>query len=44
MKNQEQKPHDYFSVSFRIIGNNLEPPKITLLLGLEPDIAHKKQN
>ncbi|CEO89651.1 MAG TPA: DUF4279 domain-containing protein [Syntrophaceticus sp.] len=42
MKNQEQKPHDYFSVSFRIIGNNLEPPKITLLLGLEPDIAHKK--
>lgn len=42
MKNQEEEHHDYFSVSFRIIGNNLEPSKITLLLGIEPDIAHKK--
>ncbi len=24
------------------MGNNLEPSKITLLLGIEPDIAHKK--
>lgn len=42
MKNHEEKHYDYFSVSFRIIGDNLNPSKITLLLGLEPDIAHKK--
>lgn len=42
MKNQEEEHYDYFSVSFRIMGNNLEPSKITLLLGIEPDIAHKK--
>lgn len=42
MKNEEQKYDDYFSVSFRIIGDDLEPDKITLLLGIKPDIAHKK--
>lgn len=42
MKNQKEEHNDYFSVSFRIIGNNLESSKITLLLGIKPDIAHEK--
>ena len=42
MKNLEEQPHDYFSVSFRIIGDTLEPSKLTKLLGLYPQIAHKK--
>ena len=39
---KEQHQRDYCSVSFRIIGNDLEPSKITTLLGIEANISHKK--
>ena len=33
---------NYFSVSFRVAGSGLEPSRITELLGVKPDIEHKK--
>jgi len=42
MKNHEGRHHDYYSVSFRIIGNDLEPSEITMLLGMKADIEHKR--
>ena len=41
MDTLEREHHDYFSVSFRIINNNLDPLKLTELLGIKPDRAHK---
>jgi hypothetical protein len=42
MEVQEEKQGDYFSVSFRMMGDDLDPLEITSFLGIEPDIAHKK--
>ena len=42
MIGDEKQVKDYFSVSFRIFGDNLDPHLITGLLEIEPDIIHEK--
>ena len=42
MNRAETQYADYFSVSFRIGGDDLDPNIITSLLEIEPDQAHKK--
>ena len=42
MERLDVQHRDYFSVSFRIISDGLEPSEITSLLGIEPDKAHRK--
>jgi hypothetical protein len=42
MKEHEVQFNNCFSVSLRIMGETVDPSKITLLLGIEPDIEYKK--
>jgi len=42
MDSSTKESSDYFSVSFRIMGDDLDPTIITTLLGIEPDHKHKK--
>ena len=42
MNNFEQEHKDYFSIGFRISGDDLDPSTVTKLLKMEPNLAHKK--
>jgi len=42
MDNPKKNFDDYFSVAFRIKGDDLDPSAITASLGIEPDIMWKK--
>jgi len=42
MNTLERDHKDYFSVSLRIANDDLEPSKVTELLGMKPNLAHKK--
>jgi len=42
MDTPEREHHDYFSVSLRIAGDDLDPSNVTELLEMEPYHAHKK--
>ena len=42
MNTPKEEHRDYFSVSLRIAGDDLDPSKVTELLGMEAEHAHKK--
>ena len=42
METLDREYKDYFSVSFRIAGDDLDPSKVTGLLGIEAEHSHKK--
>lgn len=42
IKISSKQSNDYFVVSFRIMGDEVEPPELTAQLGISPSKAHRK--